>query len=94
MSKRTRVVLAVFLDVEEDASGDLVDVGDASMIARRAIVQAMGDFDGRIHEVTVNKYLFNVRVHEAIEVGMASGNGYLWTSGTAKAFRQYEWQQD
>lgn len=34
-----------------------------------------------------NGHRFDVRIKDAMETGMAAGNGYLWTHVTAKSFR-------
>lgn len=90
---RTRVALVVFADVE-CSDGSNLDPIEAAMFVRHAIRQAMGDFDGRSHTVALPKAEFAVRIHEAQEVGMAAGNGYLWSEVTSKAFCQYTWQEN
>lgn len=40
-----------------------------------------------ISMVWPNGQRFDVRIKDAMETGMAAGNGYLWTRVTAKSFR-------
>lgn len=93
MTNRTRVALVVFADVE-CSDGSNLDALDASMFVKRVLRAKLGHFDGRSHTVAMaNGTEFAVRLHDAMEVGMAAGNGYLWQQVTSKAFRQYAWQE-
>jgi hypothetical protein len=69
-----------------------VDERDAGNGAMMAVRQAWGP--GTLLPVRSARGTENVRVVDAMEVGMAAGNGYLWTEVTGKAFRQYEEDED
>lgn len=85
--ERQRVALVVFADVD----GGLTD---SWHVASRALRQKLGPMDGQVHTVKLGGQgrEIGVRFHDVMEVGMAAGNGYLWTEPTSKAFRQYSWQ--
>lgn len=90
MSTETyRVALVVFCE----ASG--ADAYDAAYHAQRALTQQLSPNHAR--PALLNPVSFPngvtlppVVVHDVIEVGMAAGNGYLWTSPTSKAFPRKE----
>ena len=85
--ERQRVALVVFADVDGGLS-------DSWHVAQRALREKLGPMDGEVHTVKLGGHgiEIGVRFHDVMEVGMAAGNGYLWTEPTSKAFRQYAWQ--
>lgn len=83
---RQRVALVVFADVTECA-----DVLDAATVAAYFLRQNI-KFGPTEHPVPMRNGIPVVRFHQAMEVGMAAGNGYLWTEATSKAYRQMTWQ--
>lgn len=88
---RQRVAIVVFADVEGEIS-------DPQHVAERVIRDKLGPMRGEVHTVRLGGRSdgreLGVRFHEVMEAGIAIGNGYLWTSVTSKAFRQYTWQAE
>ena len=89
--KRSRVALVVFADVDP-GWGDPENI--AAWAIKRALGAERGAFKGDPVTVQVNGQDVGVIFHDVIEVGMAAGNGYLWTHVTPKVFRQWSWQFD
>jgi hypothetical protein len=88
MSKRTRIAVVVFADVSGEAS-------DAEHVVEYWVRQRLGPLDGTEHPVPLRDASeVKVRVHNVTEVGVAAGNGYLWTEPTSKAYGMYEWQRE
>jgi hypothetical protein len=81
------VVIAVFVQ----ATG--VDYGDAAAIAqmalRRALVTAnTSDGDQITIDATFRDQPGDITIAGLKEVGVAVGNGYLWTQPTSKIYRE------
>lgn len=87
MTERTRVAVVVFADVD----GEVVD---AHHVVERMLRKKLGDCDGTEHAIRVgapdSTFEVHVRFHDAMEAGLAAGNGYLWTAPTRKAFRRLD----
>lgn len=84
--KRARVAVVVFADVDPAIS-------DGWAVVAHLLREKFGT-QGEEHVVPMRGGDIRVRFHDAMEVGMAAGNGYLWTEPTSKAFRQYTWQDE
>jgi hypothetical protein len=82
-----RVPVVVFTTVRA------VDFTDAAFVASAAIRQVLRKSSvNEVHTVVQlshSKGPIDVRVHAAMEAGIAGGNGYLWTAATSKAYREY-----
>ncbi|WP_116201290.1 hypothetical protein [Amycolatopsis circi] len=85
-----RVAITVFVT----AAG--VDALDAAHVAECAVRQTIWTATGSdrkrppltiLAKIRLNTY--PVQVVRVMETGMAAGNGYLWTSPTAKPFREF-----
>lgn len=79
-----RVAIVVFCEAEG------VDERDAASVAQRALIDNLHDVDLTVNRYEGGKLLFSRRTTfiDATEVGVAAGNGYLWTQPTSKAFRE------
>lgn len=75
----TRAAVTVF--IETDHEGDAVDAG---ILFKRALHQALGG--NRLTLTPPNWRQINITIHDAMETGLAAGNGYLWLEPTSKAF--------
>lgn len=82
-----RVPVVVFTTVRA------VDFTDAAFVASAAVRQSLRkqsiDEVFTVVQMDHSKGPIRVRVHAAMEVGIAGGNGYLWTAATSKAYREY-----
>jgi hypothetical protein len=75
-----------------------VDYFDASHVAQRAISESLmknrSDSSSNGYKMSVLANFRDesrtVEIHKLMEVGIAVGNGYLWTSPTKKAFPRQE----
>jgi hypothetical protein len=76
----THVAVVLFCDVESET--------EAEQIAEITISRLLGPLPQMLEPVQTSngKELPAVLVHEVREVGMAAGNGYLWTQPTLKAY--------
>lgn len=95
-TSRHRVAVIVFCEVE-DAYAD-----EAGYVARMAVTHALSGgepgehgyrrlrtpWPRRVGFVRPDGVEFTADVAQVMEVGAAAGNGYLWTTPTAKAFRE------
>jgi hypothetical protein len=81
--QKHRVAVAVFLEV------DGFDEDDAGMGGMLAVRQALGAIRGLPQEITFRAANGEhaAQVVEVMELGIAAGNGYLWTRPTGKAFQ-------
>jgi hypothetical protein len=89
-----RVAVVLFVEVHDESA----DAGDAAHRAECGLKAALAgdaqvDYDDWKWRVSVkgndSKFVpcdVNLTVHEFMEVGMAMGNGYLWSEVTCKAF--------
>jgi hypothetical protein len=87
MDRQTyRVAIAVFVEVEGVSEHD---AGTAGMLAiRQALCDGkLGSFPREV-EYRAMDCQHTAKIVDVIEVGMAAGNGYLWTRPTSKAFRE------
>ncbi|AYN55863.1 hypothetical protein PP635_gp88 [Arthrobacter phage Auxilium] len=75
----TRAAVTVF--IETDHEGDSID---SAFLFRMALRKAVGDTLG-IHPPRWDKPI-TITIHDAMETGIAAGNGYLWLEPTSKAF--------
>jgi len=83
-----RVAVVVFVEAE---GIDERDAGSAAMLAvRQALAGPRLGLPADIILRMANRPDEALKVVDVIEVGMAAGNGYLWTRPTSKAFREYE----
>jgi hypothetical protein len=88
MSREThRVAVVVFAECEG------ADYHDAAMGAQMSLNQffrehAEGDYKSWTIPSPPRKdgYKWDTTIHDVVEVGIAAGNGYLWTRPTRKAF--------
>lgn len=92
---RHRVALVVF------AECDGADYFDAAMGAQMSLNHALreGGVLGRGYRVLPSPprpdgLAWETTVHKVMEVGMAAGNGYLWTAATGKAFPRPDEDED
>lgn len=71
-----------------------VDEVDASLVAeaalRRVLTEATGTRVGHecVIEAPFRDFPRHVRVVDVMDIGVAAGNGYLWTRPTGKAYRE------
>ncbi len=79
-----RVAVVVFVEVD----GDVVDT-DAEIIGKQAVENALAG-NPRVWPADLSLDAFGQRwpvtAVKCMEVGMAAGNGYLWSRPTGKAF--------
>lgn len=78
----TRAAVVVF--IETTHSGNPVD---AAVLLKQALHQATGN---KLSVEDPRLGTIDIAVHEVLEIGLAAGNGYLWTSPTSKAFPRPE----
>jgi hypothetical protein len=92
---KQRVALVVFAEIESEAPDIEVDPLIASTVLRHLIRKSL-PFGPNKHKVfwTMNEHTYDITIHEAMEVGSAAGNGYLWTELTSEAFRGQTWQSE
>lgn len=83
----TRAAVTVF--IETDHEGDAVD---SAFLFKMALRGAVGE-SLSIHPPRWPEPI-NITIHDAMETGMAAGNGYLWTEPTSKAFPRPETEED
>jgi len=79
---------AVTLFVETDFECDPIE---AATFFRMALRQQVGD-SVKLSLPKLGE--MNFTVHQAMETGMAAGNGYLWMAPTGKAFPRPEEDED
>lgn len=91
---KQRVALVVFAEVEADDPSVEMEPYDAAVVLKSLLKRSVA-FGPSAHNVVwpSNKVDHTVVIHEAVELGMACGNGHLWTGPTDKAFRGKEWQR-
>jgi hypothetical protein len=82
MTERKRAALVLFVDSESGADDEV----DFSFLVKAALHQSGAFKDGLKATIMGNER--SVRVVDVVGVGMAAGNGYLWTEPTTKAWRQ------
>ena len=82
-----QVAVVVFCEVDTELEEDAEVI--AALAVRRRLTQtgAPNEWPADISTDAYGHH-FPVRAVRAMEVGMAAGNGYLWTRVTAKAFRE------
>lgn len=84
-----RVPITVFASVRA------VDEVDAGFIATAAMRRAFkaSSIQGHGAPLTIQVQLkgdwLPVHIHQIMETGMAAGNGYLWTTASSKAYRDF-----
>lgn len=92
--KNRRAAIVMFVEVH-DESADAIDAAHRAEYGLKAALagEASVEFsDWKWHIGVKNqdsKHVpcdVNLTVHEVMEVGMAAGNGYLWTDITSKAY--------
>lgn len=86
--EKHKVAIVIFCEAEG------VDELDASTVAERAIMFKLTDGKFRQAKLGITfgiekKTTRDVTVVKAMDAGLAAGNGYLWTSPTSKAFREF-----
>lgn len=92
MTKRFRVAITVFADVEATSDSDAEQI--AGLTIRR---QLSGDERPKALPYPLPPFVLNrgtdyelplgtVTVHQIMETGLAVGNGHLWLRPTAKPF--------
>lgn len=83
--KTYRVAVAVFLETD---GIDEHDAGSGGVLAvRQALAGRAMTLPLEVEYVAANGQN-TAKVVDVMEVGMAAGNGYLWTKPTVKAFRE------
>lgn len=87
MAEPKRVAVVVFCEVDTESQEDAEVV--AALAVRRGLTKT-GAPNEWPADLSVDAYghHFPVRAVRALEVGMAAGNGYLWTAPTWKAYRE------
>jgi hypothetical protein len=82
-----RAAVVLFVDMDENEAMDARDVAE---FTRQGLHQAGFGMHKENGEIPVNfrGQIKKVRLVDVMEVGMAMGNGYLWTEVTSKAFKQ------
>lgn len=75
----TRAAVTVFIETDHEG-----DAADAAQLFRIALHRAIGGNTLTIQPP--NWKTINITIHDAMETGMAAGNGYLWLEPTSKAF--------
>jgi hypothetical protein len=90
MTDRTTYRSAVVVFVEAKGA-DERDAGNAAELAvRQALAGPRLGLPADIILKMANRPDEAMTVVDVMEVGLAAGNGYLWTRPTSKAFREYE----
>ncbi len=82
---KTRAAVVLFVDVDDDI---VKDPHDLATFVKQGLYQAGYHKNGAPILVKFQKNLVEVRVVDVMDVGMAAGNGYLWTETTSKAYTQ------
>lgn len=97
-----RVAIAVFVEVHDESADDRDAAHRAEMGLEAALAgQATLEYTGRQWHIHVanadSKFVpcdVNLTVHKVMEVGMAIGNGLIWTHVTGQAFPREESDDD
>lgn len=81
MTEKVRAAVVLFVDCENGADGP-----DVANLVRIALHQAGIMRDGLTAKWSDGRES-HVRIIDTQEVGIAAGNGYLWTAPTSKAWQ-------
>lgn len=90
MSERQRHRVAVVVFVEAEGADERDAGNGAELAVRQALAGPRLGLPADITLKMANRPDEAMTVVDVMEVGMAAGNGYLWTRPTSKAFREYE----
>jgi hypothetical protein len=91
--EKHRVAIVVFAECEG------ADYHDAAVGAQMSLNHLLreGGILGREFKTLPSPprrdgHSWETTIHHVMEVGMAAGNGYLWTEPTSKAFPREDWE--
>lgn len=88
--KKHRVAVVVFMDVE---AVDEQDAGNVADMMLRDVIRLVGS-----HRILTSRdNVWEGEIHSTMELGMAAGNGYLWTRPTGKAWQEFgfgHWEEN
>ncbi len=77
-----KIAVVVFMEV------DAVDEQDAGNVGT-SMLSDMIRAHGHHRTLTMRDNTWEGDIHKVMELGMAAGNGYLWTKTTSKAWQEY-----
>lgn len=81
---RTRAAVVLFVDIDDDIIKNPDELGT---FVKQGLRQA-GFIKGPL-PVKFRDKVIEIRIVDVMDVGMAAGNGYLWTETTSKAYTQH-----